>query len=569
MSNKRSRPRYDVVVPIRFRDADDFLVQYSENISSGGVFIRTQFPPEEGTELRLSLEVPGARTALPVTGVVAYVVTAEMAAEQGRSAGCGVRFHEMDPATTRVLETFVERLQKRTRGNLLIIDDDPQVLEVLATVLRTAHFNVETVMSAIKARKLLEYSNFDLILCDLKMSRMDGFEFRDSLRQEERLEQIPFILMSAVVSDDDRKVAQSLGVLAFLEKPIDHKQLVQRVVDAIITTGATSDAPEPEKTSKSRARVRQFAEIAYKKMGSLGFVCQFTADESAVEGKVKFESSIRNVVTDQRIEEAEVRSVGHDRVQFTAPRHLANLAPIPILDLADGNAFERAVDAAYSQRLRWVELGRQVLLRFGIADELSDAGFCALGKVKIGTDVAVVSVRDPKTLAVEAVNGRPVPDSVSSDCIVDIAGATSSLDVELSVERVVSFLREVIAKEQAKAVPAPIEVPALSALELAPEPEPMEELPELDLSDLASEEPPPGGVEPPPAPMGLGAPPPPPSVKPAQVFDVEEEVSLEDIAEDVNDLFGSMDELLLTDEVPAESEDGILALVDEDDLDLL
>lgn len=624
MSNKRSQPRYDVVVPIRFRDADDFLVQYSENISSGGVFVRTQFPPEEGTELRLSLEVPGTKTALPVTGVVAYVVTAETAQREGRSPGCGVRFHEMDPATVRVLETFVERLQKRTRGNILIVDDEPQVLDLLAQVLRAAQFNVETVLSAIKAVKLVEYSAFDLILSDLAMTRMDGFEFRDHLRQNEKTADIPFILMSGSVTDSDREVAEKLGVRAFLEKPINHKQLVQCVMDAVVTTSHSPSQPaatDERKTSRSRVRSRQFAEIAYKKMQALGCQCQFTADETAVEGRYVFQHvNLRNIATDMKIAEAQVRSVGHDRVGFTDPRHLANLAPIPVLDLTDASAFEQAVENAYSARARWVELGRQTLLRYRISDEVSDPGFCALGRLKLGSDEVLVSVRNESTLAVETVNGRNVPGSVSpSDCIVDIGEAASATDVELAVETVVSRLREMLSAGPPKTV-APLVPPALPSqpspalasvpgvrpparasdlqpaeldleLEAAPpEPSPdapveedyglqdqfdelvdeVEEMPELELSlDDAQTAPPSAGNLPAPPAPSFGAPPPVPAPATPVFAESGEEVSLDEIAEDVSDLFGSMDELVLSDEVEPEKDDGILSLIDEDDLESL
>lgn len=572
-SDQRSQPRYDAVVPIRFRDAEDFLVQYTENISSGGVFIRTNNPPEVGTQLRMSLELPGTRTALPVTGEITFVVTPEQGQISGRTPGCGVRFKEVDPGTTQVLEQYVDSLSQKSRGSVLLVDDDTDILDVLTTVLRRARFNVIATMSAVNALQQIQYNDVDLVLSDLQMSRMDGFELYDALQQNERTQGVPFIIMSARVGDEERKIAKRLGIHACLSKPMDHTELVEVISQALASrSGAASTAAGP-----SRERGRKHNEIVFRKMNALGIDATFTADESGVEGTLRFKYvAIKNIVTGEQIFDAKVRSVGHDRLRFVEPPHLSNLRPIPILDLADGKAFEDAVRQVFKGRARWVEMGRKVLQKFRIPDAVSDPRFCAVGRVTIGADQVLVSVRDPKTLAVESVNGKALTDVVSaSDLIVDIRQAESASDVEMAVETVVSRHRDALrARETQREAPAEgewlgaeleeVQPEAVESEPAAPSPAPSEPAPPAPPAPSAP------GVPPPPAPTTLGAAPPKPQWLGAPPDEWNEQGASAAFSDPQavadGDLFGDMDELV--GEV-AEDELDDLSILGDDDLELL
>jgi CheY-like chemotaxis protein len=76
---------------------------------------------------------------------------------------------------------------------------------------------------------MLEKEIPDLILLDLLMPKITGFEFLEQIRAEERTRNIPVIVISAVTNTDDISRIQELGTVDFIQKPIDMQYLVELV----------------------------------------------------------------------------------------------------------------------------------------------------------------------------------------------------------------------------------------------------------------------------------------------------------------------------------------------------
>lgn len=89
---RRSHPRLPVVLEIQYESVDQFVTEYTHNISRGGLFIRTTRMLSEGTEFLFNLHVPGFEEPVELRGRVAWIRTEEDAARSGEAAGMGVRF---------------------------------------------------------------------------------------------------------------------------------------------------------------------------------------------------------------------------------------------------------------------------------------------------------------------------------------------------------------------------------------------------------------------------------------------------------------------------------------------
>lgn len=111
---------------------------------------------------------------------------------------------------------------------ILIIEDDPAIRESLAEILVDEGYEVATAAGGFEALAYLQHRPLPrLILLDLMMGLMSGWEFRQRQRQDPRLAQIPTVVISAV--SDLATHAQRLGTSSFLPKPVNIPALIEIV----------------------------------------------------------------------------------------------------------------------------------------------------------------------------------------------------------------------------------------------------------------------------------------------------------------------------------------------------
>jgi CheY-like chemotaxis protein len=109
---------------------------------------------------------------------------------------------------------------------ILVVEDDPDVRETLVELLQDHGFRPTTAKNGKEAlERLRDGERPDVILFDLMMPIMDGFQLRDALKRDPDWSDIPFVVMSALA--DTQMVAASLGAAAGLRKPFHMKTLFQ------------------------------------------------------------------------------------------------------------------------------------------------------------------------------------------------------------------------------------------------------------------------------------------------------------------------------------------------------
>ena len=129
-------------------------------------------------------------------------------------------------------------------GPLLVVEDVPNVLELIEVTLRFKGYPVVTARNGQEALEQLAKIHPALMITDILMPKMDGFALAYAVRRDPRYRQIPIIFLSATyVTPEDKKFALSLGAVRFLEKPIDTEDFLLTIAE--ILTQDVSDGPAP------------------------------------------------------------------------------------------------------------------------------------------------------------------------------------------------------------------------------------------------------------------------------------------------------------------------------------
>ncbi|KAF1297383.1 DNA-binding response regulator [Enterococcus sp. JM4C] len=112
-------------------------------------------------------------------------------------------------------------------NTILIIEDDRHLLRLYASVLKKAHFKTVEALNGAEALDILDKQYVDLIITDVMMPEMDGFEFSELLR--EAGDKTPILMITAKDTFEDKQRGFKLGIDDYMVKPIDVKEMVLRV----------------------------------------------------------------------------------------------------------------------------------------------------------------------------------------------------------------------------------------------------------------------------------------------------------------------------------------------------
>lgn len=118
-------------------------------------------------------------------------------------------------------------------ARVLVVDDDAAMRELCAINLQLAGIAVLQAADGKRALALARAERPDLVLTDVKMPELGGFELAEALARSRRTRQIPLIFLSGETAGTARARARSLGAFAFVAKPFDPTKLASLVADAL------------------------------------------------------------------------------------------------------------------------------------------------------------------------------------------------------------------------------------------------------------------------------------------------------------------------------------------------
>jgi DNA-binding response OmpR family regulator len=124
------------------------------------------------------------------------------------------------------------------RGPILIIEDDPDIAEVLRYGLESKNLETRVALSGEEglSASLDKHNPPALILLDLLLPGMTGIEICRRLRSESLTRGIPVVIVTAKVSDKDVAISQELGVADFITKPFSVREVIARVNSLLLAT---------------------------------------------------------------------------------------------------------------------------------------------------------------------------------------------------------------------------------------------------------------------------------------------------------------------------------------------
>jgi two-component system, sensor histidine kinase and response regulator len=115
------------------------------------------------------------------------------------------------------------------RKKVLMIDDDRLIVMLLKDIIKTAGYDVETASKGKEAWEKIQNYRPDLIVLDIMLPEISGFEIARRMKADERLKHIPIIMLTALRSPADVTDAKLAGAVEVLLKPLPPETLLERI----------------------------------------------------------------------------------------------------------------------------------------------------------------------------------------------------------------------------------------------------------------------------------------------------------------------------------------------------
>ncbi len=149
-------------------------------------------------------------------------------------ADLAIRVQDVAPAAAPVGSPAQKEVRqvaraRHERPHIMVVDDSITVRKVTEKLLASENLQVETAKDGLEALEKLEKFDPDLILMDIEMPRMDGFEVLETVRQNPEWNHVPIIMISSRTAEKHRQRAEQLGANGFLGKPYQNQELLELI----------------------------------------------------------------------------------------------------------------------------------------------------------------------------------------------------------------------------------------------------------------------------------------------------------------------------------------------------
>ena len=131
------------------------------------------------------------------------------------------------------------------KAKVLVVDDEPDALELIDYNLRGAGYQVFTAANGTRAMELAQRHLPDLIILDLMLPEIDGIEVCKILRRNTETQDIPIIMLTAKADEIDRVIGLEVGADDYVTKPFSPRELTLRVKNILRRGKANSEGKQP------------------------------------------------------------------------------------------------------------------------------------------------------------------------------------------------------------------------------------------------------------------------------------------------------------------------------------
>ena len=146
-------------------------------------------------------------------------------------------------------------------ARLLLVDDEPGLREAVQAYLEDSNFVVEVASNARDGWELLQQHNPDLLISDIMMPKVDGYQFLKQVREDPRYKALPVVFLTAKGMTSDRIQGYTAGCDAYLSKPFDPDELVAIITNLLARRAAAKQMSENGGNSDITALANQMTRI--------------------------------------------------------------------------------------------------------------------------------------------------------------------------------------------------------------------------------------------------------------------------------------------------------------------
>ncbi|HTT71858.1 MAG TPA: response regulator transcription factor [Anaeromyxobacteraceae bacterium] len=129
------------------------------------------------------------------------------------------------------------------RPKVIIVDDDRDTREMLTLALELEGFDVGQAANGLRLISAMHVDRPDVILLDVMMSWIDGFELCRAIKKNDTFQDIPVIFISARKSAEDERAGLEAGAIDYFPKPLDMDRLIARIREILAERGAAPATP--------------------------------------------------------------------------------------------------------------------------------------------------------------------------------------------------------------------------------------------------------------------------------------------------------------------------------------
>lgn len=194
-------------------------------------------------------------------------------------------------------------------ARILIVDDDETMLDLEKMILASAGYDVLVAKTALEGLDMLEIYKLDLVIVDIEMPRLNGFDFVTTIRKNPKIADVPIAFISSTNNSKDITRAGTMGATFFLIKPINRADFLKRIQNFFAThKPAAQQKLSLEEPFTTELLFRQSIRVVA--MTDMGI--EIRASQTLTEGQIlEIPKMVFNDIIEKNME-ARVASVGTD-----------------------------------------------------------------------------------------------------------------------------------------------------------------------------------------------------------------------------------------------------------------
>jgi uncharacterized protein (TIGR02266 family) len=233
--DRRGEMRVTAELEVEFQSIDEVVSAYTKNISRGGIFVATDEMLPIGAVVKIKLALPDEESRYDAIARVAHLQSGD--GEDPRGMG----FELMDvggaPLADRIarflaaegVEETLPEAPAAVIAKVLVVDDDEEYRELVAGLISESGHRTDTAKNGLDALRKAVADPPDLIVTDIHMPALDGWQFARLVRARPTLADVPIVFFSTHMSDEERLRGYQLGVSDYIGKPFDNDEFTLRI----------------------------------------------------------------------------------------------------------------------------------------------------------------------------------------------------------------------------------------------------------------------------------------------------------------------------------------------------